>query len=599
MIVLRSESSQCLKADKAVAGAKTFVAACDLDQALQRWLIQNSQIQLENTQLCLSVNEISEGQPAVLSKCQKSPKQRWIYRNHSFIVGELALDFTDFPDPIAVFEYHGRANQRWEQLSQLKKLVTAEADTVVEYPIPLSQKKKLHLEFARDIVNRLTPLDLPLPVKRDLRRFPGLMPADVPVTHQTFKMDRRIGPLKSPGWAPPWHQKIFTGLWARAGEIITIDVKASQSSDLQDVYLQISEQDEALDTVTDKINDEPELQRFASISVRMPLKLGTQRVRSPYGGFIMIGSKKYADARIEIEIRDAVKGPYFNTTTHSLSEWNSIKNRPGPWVTIEGRRSVISVPKEQVAQLTDPAMLMGYYDSHIEDIEWLAGFDGNGALHPKQSLKHHLIWSPQISSGYAHADFPIRTTSDWRLADLNEARTSWGNVHELGHLYQQDTWCQTFGGESSVNLFSLYALERFGIPHQTVEEDMYFRVVNKLKSGAIKDFVKDADEQDKLIFLMQIVDALPEQGWKIYRELFRRYRELSDQQMKHLIDQGESAQINKHYELISEITGYDFKEHYQRWGMKLSEASLDKVRKLKLKKLDKETWYIVRRNQRG
>ncbi|WP_204320905.1 M60 family metallopeptidase, partial [Enterobacter hormaechei] len=81
------------------------------------------------------------------------------------------------------------------------------------------------------------------------------------------------------------------------------------------------------------------------------------------------------------------------------------------------------------------------------------------------------------------------TTSDWRLADLNEARTSWGNVHELGHLYQQDTWCQTFGGESSVNLFSLYALERFGIPHQTVEEDMYFRVVNKLKSGAIKDFV--------------------------------------------------------------------------------------------------------------
>ncbi|WP_159196440.1 M60 family metallopeptidase, partial [Escherichia coli] len=93
----------------------------------------------------------------------------------------------------------------------------------------------------------------------------------------------------------------------------------------------------------------------------------------------MIGSKKYADARIEIEIRDAVKGPYFNTTTHSLSEWNSIKNRQGPWVTIEGRRSVISVPKEQVAQLTDPAMLMGYYDSHIEDIEWLAGFDGNGA----------------------------------------------------------------------------------------------------------------------------------------------------------------------------------------------------------------------------
>ncbi|MDV6321227.1 RICIN domain-containing protein, partial [Chromohalobacter sp. HP20-39] len=76
MIVLRSESSQCLKADKAVAGAKTFVAACDLDQALQRWLLQNSQIQLENTQLCLSVNEISDGQPAVLSNCQKSPKQR-------------------------------------------------------------------------------------------------------------------------------------------------------------------------------------------------------------------------------------------------------------------------------------------------------------------------------------------------------------------------------------------------------------------------------------------------------------------------------------------------------------------------------------------
>ncbi|MEJ2793275.1 hypothetical protein WAE56_07650, partial [Iodobacter sp. LRB] len=41
MIILRSESSQCLKVDHAVLGAKAFVGLCDLDQPLQRWVVQN------------------------------------------------------------------------------------------------------------------------------------------------------------------------------------------------------------------------------------------------------------------------------------------------------------------------------------------------------------------------------------------------------------------------------------------------------------------------------------------------------------------------------------------------------------------------------
>ncbi|MBY0445324.1 MAG: M60 family metallopeptidase, partial [Burkholderiales bacterium] len=224
----------------------------------------------------------------------------------------------------------------------------------------------------------------------------------------------------------------------------------------------------------------------------------------------------------------------------------------------------------------------------------LAGFDGSKPLHPKQTLKHHLVWDPQIVAGYGHAGYPIMVTSSWQLADPNIVRTFWGNVHELGHNYQQSLWCDAFGTESSVNLFSLYALEKMGVPPLTIEENMYTHAVQKIKAGKMKNFETDADVTDKLIFLVQLVDASPAKSWQIYRELFRAYRELPPKQQRALEDGPVGLKYDQHYEFMSKITGMDLRSHYKNWGIPLSKGALERVALLHLPPPAIATWLIER-----
>ncbi len=50
-------------------------------------------------------------------------------------------------------------------------------------------------------------------------------------------------------------------------------------------------------------------------------------------------------------------------------------------------------------------------------------------------------------------------------ADLTEKLDNeWGIWHETGHTHQQYSWTWDSIGEISVNLFSLYVQEKFGLP---------------------------------------------------------------------------------------------------------------------------------------
>lgn len=595
-IVSAREPGHCLRVQGALrAGARLEIAPCDVADPAQAWDLREQRLRpFGQSTLCVGPRQLGEGERLTLQPCRPGALQTWRYQDQSFRLQGYAMDLSANEEPIDIYEHHGEANQRWRLLSEARQIAERGRHVQVRYPLAVTDTPRIALELARDQVNRLTPLHQALPYPRDIATYPGLMPADAPPSSARFSLDRRIGAFRHIGWQPEWHQTLHTGLWAPAGRVIRLRVEAARPADLAQLTLQISEQNEVLATNGKPLDGDPQLKRFPAVSMLAPLKPGLNEIRSQYGGFIQINSHQAADATVHISIEEAVAAPYFHVERHGPQDWARIRQLPGPWVLLEGRRSVITVPREQVRDLKDPQALMAQFDTHVENIEWLAGFDGSGPLHPRQRLKHHITWSPQVGFGWAHAGYPIRTSGDWPLTDVDAVKRFWGNVHELGHNYQQSTWCNTFGSESTVNLFSLYAMEQMGQPAQTVVEDMYGQAVRKLKAGRIRDFARDADDNDKLVFLVQIMDAVPQRGWQIYRELFRAYRELSPAKQQAL-EQGEAAaQYDQHYVLMSRITGLDLRDHYRQWAIPLSAGALAEVAALKLRKPATPTWLYVR-----
>lgn len=471
--------------------------------------------------------------------------------------------------------------------------VPREPLVAVRYPIAVSDSTALAREKQRDLANRQTPLDRPLPFPRDVSAFPGEVAEWVPRVSAEFQLDRRVRKLSHPGWTPGWRQTLHTGLWAPAGAVIRIEVSGTAEL-VRGVYARIGTHSDVLRTDGQPINNEKQLRRFASVSTTQPLQAGVTELRSQYGGFLVIESPEYADGTLGLRISGAIAGAYFDTSRHSVADWPAIRARPSPWVTIEGRRAVITVPKDQVASLDDPIALMAHYDKHVERHEWLAGLDGEGAAHPLQApLKQHLMWDPQITAGYAHAGYPIMATSTWRLAVPEKARTDWGNVHEIGHNYQQFAlWCTAFGSESTVNLFSLHALEQEGVTSRLVEKSLYKAAVDKLEAGRIKSFADDADVWDKLVFMMQLKAAFPEQGWSLFRQLFRAYRELPEAEQRAIIA-SKQLQYDKNFELLSRLSGHNLESHYLHWGVPLSETARARVRALNLPEPAQPTWRLI------
>lgn len=577
----------------AAQGAALGVEACDPDDPLQRWEHQGGSLRLAGSSWCLGATALTNGAKPQLQACSTNPQPSWSYTNESFVAHGLALDLTADND-LVLWGLHGFPNQRWLTSSSILAQAQQEHTTVISYPIAVSRIDLMSMDRQRDAANRLTPLSQPLPFPRNVSNFPGEVPDSAARISAEFRMDRRVNRFSHPGWTPAWRHTLHTGLWAPAGAIIRVEASSPATNGAEGLRVRIGTHTDVLRTDGQLVNGDSQLRRYPEVSTTRAVKLGAVELRSQYGGFVVIESDYRVEATIDLKVAGAVRGAYFNTMMHRRSEWEAIKALPSPWVTIEGQRAVITVPKSQVVGLTDPVSLIHFYDNHVNRIQWLAGLDGTSPLHPlTPRLRQHLLWDPQIINGFAHAGYPIMVTSTWALADPEKARTEWGNVHEIGHNYQPfELWCSAFGIESTVNLFSLYALEQEGVASRLVAEGMYKKAVDKLNAGTIKSFATDAGVWDKLVFLMQIKAAFPAQGWDIFRRLNRAYRELPEAEQLAILD-SRPLQYDKNYELLSRITGHDLVEHYQNWGVPLSAAALARVRALNLPMPAQPIWNLV------
>ncbi|KZE25980.1 M60 family metallopeptidase [Crenobacter luteus] len=557
-----AERGWCLAREAPVVAG---VAPCDGADPRQRWRADGGTLRpADAPALCLTARP--DAAPA-LADCDGSGAQRWDPDGGALVGATGALALTR-DNRLAVRAGDAAApGQRWERLSTLAAQVDAARDVVVRYPLDAGDVAAVALERARHVVNQLTPPPAPLPVPRDVSGFPGAVPADAPRVVATVTMELRFRRFAHVGWTQKPQNWLATGLYAPAGETVSVTLPDDAAPGL---FLRIG----AHRDVIVRTKPGETLRRFADLNYVVPLRPGVNLVRSQYGGLLIVESRVPAAARVELTIGGAVHAPHFRLGRDDAAAWRRAREAPAPWAVLEGDEAVLVVPSDEVRALDDAAAVMRAYDEAQRAAQHLAGFDGSSARHPRLQGRQWFVADVQLSHGYGHAGFPIMTHLDWRLARV-DAASNWGVMHETGHNYQAFClWATRYGLESTVNLIPLFVAETLRGQPALIGTLRFSKAIAKLGPGF--DFDRDADKEDKLVFLAQLRYAFPEQGWEIFRRLNRRYRELPADEQR-AICASEARQVDTLFELLSDVVGRDLSLHFLNWGVPVSAAALARV----------------------
>ncbi|MCW3478560.1 M60 family metallopeptidase [Neisseriaceae bacterium JH1-16] len=582
--------AQAINGDMLISASRGWCAArtsdgvsaapCDGGDPHQRWIVDAAALHpADSLALCLS-GKLAERGGLALASCDGGAAQHWAWAENALLNGDWALSLS--PDnALEVSTKRSTIAQRWERLSELA--VEAGRAEQVSYPIAATDSAAIELERARHVVNQLTPPDKPLPAPRDVRHFPGAVPVDAPRLTVVVPFNRHFTRAFHIGWSQKPRNWLATGLYAPAGETITVSLLDDARTD--GVSLRIGPHTD----VIERSKPGETILRYARVSLSVPLHPGINRVRSQYGGLVILESAVSADVTLPVTIAGAVEAPHFKLGTHSDADWAVSRDAPAPWAVLEGQWALLVVPSSQVRALANPQSVMQAYDTAQQAVMDLAGFNGSSPLHPRLQGKQWLVEDLQISHGYGHADFPIMTVLDWKLASV-DAGSNWGVIHESGHNYQQTClWAERYGIESTVNLYPLYVAEVIRHQPALIDTKSYSKAIAKLHDGI--DFDRDTDQLDKLVFLAQLRYAFPELGWDIFRQLNRRYRELSaDQQAS--ICASPQRQVDTLYELLSDITGHDLTAHFRHWGVPISAEAVARVEARGLPLPAADTWRV-------
>lgn len=405
--------------------------------------------------------------------------------------------------------------------------------------------------------------------------FPGAVPDDAERVTETIRLNLRA------------YGKVGIGLYVPPGETVTI----SLPKDLTSLGLKARIGLHSTRLSLDKFRT---LKRFPSVSRVFDLKAEQTVIANAFGGLLYIEmpapSNPFLNVRkgdVEnlvgeytapapewkaIGIAGAIRSPRYVRGETSLRKWrNTIRNYPAPWAELESDKVVFTIPSSMIRDLEAPDRVVAKWDEVMDAMADLSG-------RPKQRpVAMRLMLDAHVNFGAAFAGYPINAPYGWGKAIIT-GKPSWGHVHELGHLHQKRDWTYQGTGEVTVNLFSLYALEK--VSDEPIARDDPARVqkiVNQwfTKSSAERNWMKAGGPWDKLAFYQLLI---AEFGWEPFREVFRAYRELP-MHKKLKADQNRAGDFMARF---SKRVGKNLEPYFRVWGVQLNPDYRSQVKDLPL-----------------
>ena len=220
------------------------------------------------------------------------------------------------------------------------------------------------------------------------------------------------------------------------------------------------------------LSRKPKIRRLDRSTVLYDIHSTETQIASPLGGGIHIEVPYLADAGIvEIQIRNAVRSPYFSTQIFdrtSLADWQKTERKhQAPWADFISEKVFIQVPTSWIYNFDDPITMLEDWDSAMDAVSDLMGF-------PRIRGKEVLYTQPDVlirAGAYAPGYPQVNTTYD-PIKDYGgnhnhyfltgpQHSPAW-ELHEVGHgqLFQK------FTGETEAVVNLLYVAvmhQKFGM----------------------------------------------------------------------------------------------------------------------------------------
>lgn len=386
--------------------------------------------------------------------------------------------------------------------------------------------------------------------------FPGAVPADAPRVGREVTVNPRI---------PDWHS---TGLYAAPGECVTVTIPAACTNLGWRVRIGAHQ---------DRLWDKPEWARAPDICRSFPLEAERTEAANAFGGPVYIDTRRGNDRDpVAVRIENAVEAPLFVLGQTPPDEWRkAIRSRPAPWAELATSKVILTVPSDRVRALDDPTDLLRTWDDILDACADLAS-------RPRErSRPERIVPDVQISAGYMHSGYPIMTHADQYAILVNREallQGQWGLFHELGHNHQNGDW--TFGGagEVTVNLFTLYVMEKvcrrpiLESRHEMRPEPRARDLARYLAAGApFEDW-----KRQPFLALIMYVQLIEGFGWPPLQTCFAEYRQLpSDQRPKSDEDKRDQWLIR-----FSKTVGRNLGPFFEAWGVPVRPAARQAVEKL-------------------
>lgn len=410
-----------------------------------------------------------------------------------------------------------------------------------------------------------------LPFRRDFTNYPGLAP-NKPMVTKRMRLDMKFD-RQERNILDNWKS---TGLYAPPYKDIVIQIHNPQKVNFK---IRFNPHTDQLKTTSPNVMQEKEYKRspIASQVIQVSGASQTLKIQTDLGGLLYIEGNQSFEEVLDISIT-ALPALYYNGS-QTASEWEQLCQNPTPWGEIEGKYFVITDRSKILKNLNKTQLdaLINYYDSLVIAHDILLGFSEH-----LRYAKHRFVTDIQISAGYGHSGFPIMMY--WDVVKPSPTQIDiWGNGHELGHNCQQEPFSSRFGGEVTVNLFTVHSFE-LQFPHKLDRlESAYDAVIEKFKKGTL-NYDNEKDVFLQVIFLLQMKDYA---GWQPYKKLYTLLRSISEEERRQKFKTAEDK-LDFFYINISKFANTDFKRHFQNWKLPISAQAQNIVANMQLAQPNKE-----------
>lgn len=382
--------------------------------------------------------------------------------------------------------------------------------------------------------------------------FPGEVAADVPRVERRIELDTAI-----PRWAS-------TGLWAPAGEVVTLEVPELEDG----VTITV-----VVGSHTDSVVGRPRWARFPVVSRRYRIdSAGSHAVANAFGGLIYLAANRTDAGVVPVVVRGAVEAPMFVLGSTSVDAWQgSIRDRPAPFGELACDRIVWTLPSGVLRECDAPDDVLRFWAKVIDVQDDLA--------HNDRTSPERFVLDRQISVGYMHSGYPLMgpvsaAEAALDLATLRE-KGNWGMFHEIGHNHQTvhygtyaNPW--TFDGnvEVTVNVFSSWtyvaALERSEtMGHQHWRTDMLAESLEK--DFTTKPYAEKSHRERCLLW----VHLIEEFGWDAVKAVFGTYAAIPAGERP----RSDLAKRSLFLEIWSKQVGRNLAPFFDSWGLAVTDEA--------------------------